>query len=133
MTKFELNGRVIKEGRAEGTALKSDEALSFFGLIDSKTGVVSEGGHVLEGKSVKNKILVFPSGKGSTVGSYSLYQLKKNKAAPKAIINEQCEPIVAVGAINADIPCVDKIDISKINSGDKIIIDGYKVFVERND
>jgi hypothetical protein len=125
----ELSGRIIKDGNAEGVALVSTEPVSFFGCIDPDTGIVTEKGHVLEGKSVKDTILVFPSGKGSTVGSYALYRLKKNGAAPAAIINRECEPIVAVGAIISDIPCVDKIDVSLIKSGDRVRIMGDRVMV----
>lgn len=126
---MKLSGRVIKAGNAEGVALVSTEPVSFFGCIDPDTGVVTEKGHVLEGKSVKDTILVFPSGKGSTVGSYALYRLKKNGAAPAAIINRECEPIVAVGAIISDIPCVDKIDVSLIKSGDRVRIMGDMVMI----
>jgi predicted aconitase with swiveling domain len=124
-----LSGRVIKAGNAEGVALVSTEPVSFFGCIDPDTGVVTEKGHVLEGKSVKDTILVFPSGKGSTVGSYALYRLKKSGAAPAAIINRECEAIVAVGAIISDIPCVDKIDVSLIKSGDRVRIIGDIVMI----
>jgi len=120
---MQLKGRVIHPGKAEGEALKSDSPVSFFGCVDAETGVVTEEGHELQGNSVKDKILIFPHGKGSTVSSYSLYRLKKNNSAPAGIINQECEPIVAVGAIISDIPCVDKIDISKIKNGDKVIID----------
>ncbi|MBN2015169.1 MAG: DUF126 domain-containing protein [Candidatus Altiarchaeota archaeon] len=124
---MELIGRVIKDGRVDGTALVSSEPISFFGCVDPETGVVTEKGHVLEGLSIRDSILVFPHGKGSTVGSYALYRLKKNGVAPKAIINQECEPIVAVGAIISDIPCVDKVDISKIKTGDSLQIEGNKV------
>lgn len=129
----EYEGRVIRAGFAKGTALKSDEPISFFGCVNPQTGVVTEAGHQLEGESVKDKILVFPEGKGSTVGSYTLYRMKKNNTAPRALINRLCEPIVAVGAIISEIPCVDGIDISKINSGDKIIIRDGVVFVNKNE
>ncbi len=128
----EYRARVIRNGFAEGIALKSEEPVSFFGCVNPETGVVVEKGHPLEGESIKDRILVFPEGKGSTVGSYSLYRMKKNNTAPRAIINRLCEPIVAVGAIISDIPCVDNIDISKINSGDRIVIrEGY-VFVDKD-
>jgi predicted aconitase with swiveling domain len=126
---MELRGRVIRSGKAEGNALVSREPVSFFGCIDPDSGVVTERGHVLEGECVRDKILVFPHGKGSTVGSYALYRLKRNKVAPKAIINRECEPIVAVGAIISDIPCVDRIDISVIETGDWVRIDGGRVMV----
>jgi predicted aconitase with swiveling domain len=124
-----MKGRIIKNGRAEAEAIVSSEPIGFFGGVDPETGVVIEKGHPLEGKSIKGKILVFPTGKGSTVGSYILYRLKKNNAAPAGIINEECEPIVAVGAIISDIPCVDKINTKNIKMSDKIKIEGEVVLV----
>jgi hypothetical protein len=85
--------------------------------------VLIEKGHELEGKNIKEKILVFPTGKGSTVGSYTLYRMKKNNTAPAGMINKECETIVAVGAIISEIPCVDKIDISKIKTRDIVEIE----------
>ena len=127
---MELKARVIKEGKAEGEALVSKEAISFLGGVDPETGKIIERGHSLEGKNVQGKILVFPNGKGSTVGSYILYRMKKNGVAPKAIINEKCEPIIATGAIISEIPCLDKIPIETINSGDKVIIDNDRVIIK---
>ncbi len=124
-----MKGRIINEGNAEGEAVVSREPIGFYGGIDAKTGIVIEKGHELEGKSVKDKILVFPRGKGSTVGSYVIYGLKKNGVAPKAIINEETETIVATGVILANIPCIDGIDVSKIKTGDKIKIEGDEVIV----
>lgn len=117
---MELKGRKIFAGYAKGEALVSSDAISFFGGVDPDSGKVIEKGHSLEGQIIKNKILVFPQGKGSTVGSYTLYQLKKKENAPKAIINENCETIVAVGAIISEIPCVDKIDIKNIKNGSQL-------------
>lgn len=122
-----LKGRVIKEGRAEGEALVSHDAIGFFGGVDPETGLVVEPGHELEGRSVSGKILIFPRGKGSTVGSYTLYRLRKKGLAPAGIINTQSEAIVAVGAIIANIPMVDRIDISCIKTGDEIAIKGDMV------
>ncbi len=83
----------------------------------------------LQGQSVKGKILVFPTGKGSTVGSYTLYRMKKNGAAPAGMINRECETVVAVGVIISEIPCIDKVDISKIKTGDKVNIENDSVTV----
>lgn len=118
-----MKGRIISPGKAEGEAIVSIEPIGFYGGIDIRTGVVIEKGHPLEGKSVKGKILVFPCGKGSTVGSYVIYGLKKNGVAPAGIINKETETIVATGVILAGIPCVDKIDIDKIKDGNKIFLD----------
>ena len=99
-----MKGRTISPGKAKGKAIVSTEPIGFYGGIDIKTGIVIEKGHPLEGKSVKDKILVFPCGKGSTVGSYVIYGLKKNGVAPKGIINKETETIVATGVILAGIP-----------------------------
>ena len=119
----QLKGRVIYKGSATGEALVTSQPISFYGGVDPATGVVIEKGHELQGQSVKDKILVFPTGKGSTVGSYTLYRMKKNGTAPSGMINNECETVVAVGAIISEIPCVDKIDIAKINKGDKVNIE----------
>ncbi len=122
-----LEGRIIKYGKIEGEAIVSTQPIGFLGGVDPDTGVFIEKGHPLEGKSIKGKILVFPTGKGSTVGSYVLYRMKKNGTAPLAMINEECEPIVAVGAIISDIPCVDRIEIGKIKNGSRLKIEGEKI------
>ncbi|TDA32184.1 MAG: hypothetical protein DSO02_05730 [Hadesarchaea archaeon] len=118
-----MKGRTVNPGKARGEALVSRSPLSFYGGVDPKTGMVVERGHELEGKSVKGKILIFPRGKGSTVGSYVIYALKKNGVAPLAIVNEETEPIVAAGVILADIPCVDKVDLSLLETGDLVEVD----------
>ena len=131
--KKEIKGRTISKGSAEGEVILSHEPISFFGGVDPDTGVVVESGHELEGKSVGGKILVFPHGKGSTVGSYTLYRMKKNGVAPKAIVNRECEPIVAVGAIISEIPAIDMLekDLLKIlRNGQKVRVDADKGVLE---
>ena len=118
-----LKGRAISAGVAVGEALVTGQPLSFYGGVDAKTGLVTEKGHELEGRSVRDKVLVFPRAKGSTVGSYVIYGLAKNGVAPKALVNEHTETIVATGAILAGIPCVDGIDISGFKNGDRLEVD----------
>ena len=122
-----LKGRAIFEGKAEGTALVSSSPMSFYGGVNPDTGEIVERGSELRGQSVKGKVLVFPQGKGSTVGSYVLYRLAKNSVGPAAIVNSKCETIVAVGAIISEIPCVDMIDISRIKNGTKVRVDGASI------
>ena len=124
-----MKGRIIKKGRAEGIALVSSESIGFLGGVDPETGIVVEKNHPLEGQDITGKILVFPTGKGSTVGSYTMYWLKKSGHAPKGIICEESEAIVAVGAIISHIPMVDKIDISQIKTGQTVKIEGEDVEV----
>jgi predicted aconitase with swiveling domain len=123
-------GRKIAGGSVEGEAIVTGEGISFYGSVDPDTGIVTEKGHPLEGKSVSGKVLVFPSGKGSTVGSYTMYRLKKNGKAPVAIINKECETVVAVGAIISEIPCVDHIDISQIKTGDMVRVNADEGVVD---
>jgi predicted aconitase with swiveling domain len=121
-----MKGRIISPGKTEGVAIVSTESIGFYGGIDIKTGIVIEKGHPLEGKSVTDKILVFPSGKGSTVGSYVIYGLNKNGVGPSGIINKETETIVATGVILAGIPCIDQINIDKIKDGDTVFLDADK-------
>lgn len=125
-----MKGRSISAGKAKGMALVTSEPISFYGGVDANTGLITEKGHPLEGKNVKDTILVFPRGKGSTVGSYVIYGLVRNGVAPKAIVNEETETIVATGAILAGIPCVDGIDLSFLKSGDVVEVDADKGTVE---
>jgi len=124
-----LRGRVIKAGRAAGQALVSREPIGFLGGVDPDTGFVLEPGHPLQGKSVAGTVLVFPTGKGSTVGSYTILRLARSGYAPAAMVNAQSEAIVAVGAIIADIPMVDQVDISLIQDGDWVVVEDGLVIV----
>jgi hypothetical protein len=126
---FVVKGRVIKPGVAKGEALVSPEPIGFLGGVDAETGIVTERGHPLEGQCVADKVLVFPTGKGSTVGSYVLYQLAANDLAPAAILNAESEPIVAVGAIIGAIPMVDRVPIIQIETGDRVRVEDERVAV----
>jgi len=119
---MKLIGRMIYPGQISGEALISHMGISFYGGVDPETGIITEAKHDLEGQTIAGKVLVFPSGKGSTVGSYVLYRLKKNGHAPLAIINTDCETITAVGCIIAEIPCLDQVDISQIETGMPLIV-----------
>lgn len=123
-------GRKIYKGIAEGTAIVTKDAISFYGGVDPETGRIVEVGHELEGQSITGKVLVFPTGKGSTVGSYTMYRMKKNKTAPAAIVNVEIDTIIAVGCIISEIPCIDKIDISNIKTGQKLSVNGSEGIVE---
>ena len=130
---LKLKAHIVSRGSAKGDALVTSQPISFLGSVDPMTGVVVEKGHELAGKSIKGKVLVFPSGKGSTVGSYVIYQLKKNGVAPSAMINIKTEPIVAVGAIISGIPLVDRVEkdpVTTIKTGDKVLVDAIVGSVE---
>ena len=97
--------------------------ISFYGGVDPDSGLVTEAGHDLQGQSLAGKVLVFPTGKGSTVGSYVLYRLKHNGLSPAAILNASCETITAVGCIIAEIPCIDQVEIEKLTTGMVLHVD----------
>lgn len=127
---MKLQGRKIYQGQVKGEALVTTMGISFFGGVDPDTGLVVERGHELEGQSISHKILVFPTGKGSTVGSYTLYRLKLAGLAPAAIVNAECETITAVGCIIAEIPCVDHIPVEQLQTGTRLAVDGERGVVE---
>ncbi len=130
---IKLKGRTISRGSVEGEVLISRDPISFLGSVDPKTGIVIEEKHSLSGMSIKGKVLIFPHGKGSTVGSYVMYQLKKNGVAPAAIINLETEPIVAVGAIISEIPLVDMLERNPyeiLKDGDFVLVNGSEGYVE---
>lgn len=128
MKYMEMKGRAISRGVVECEALVSRKPISFLGGVN-REGVVVDRESDIYGKSIRDKILVFPTGKGSTVGSYVIYALGK-RGILKGIVNRECEPIVATGAILGRIPLVDKVDISKIDTGDWIVLDGDRGIVK---
>lgn len=122
-TQKTLAGRTIFPGKVIAEALVSRMSISFYGGVDPESGLITEAGHDLEGQTIAGKILVFPTGKGSTVGSYVLYRLKQNGHAPSAIINQECETITAVGCIIAEIPCIDMVNLDPLRSGMTLELD----------
>ncbi len=128
---FTLRGRVICEGRAAGPALVSPAPIGFLGGVDPDTGIVLEPGHPHAGRSIAGTVLVFPTGKGSTVGSYTVLRLGRSGHGPAAMINAESEAIVAVGALLAGIPMVDQVDITTIQDGDWVTVAGDTIVVTR--
>ncbi|HDQ70918.1 MAG TPA: DUF126 domain-containing protein [Chloroflexi bacterium] len=126
-----LTGRIVKAGEGRGEALVSPEPIGFLGGVDPDTGVVIEPGHPLEGQCVAGRVLVFPTGKGSTVGSYTIYRLARNSLAPAAIVNVEADPVVAVGAIIAEIPMIDQIEVTCISTGDWVRLSGAELTIWR--
>jgi len=116
--KFE--GRSISTGKAEGTVVKLEEAFSFLGGVDGSTGDL----RVESKENIAGKILVFPQGKGSTVGSFTMYDLKVHGKQPAAVVNRSAETIVATGAVISSIPMIDRIDVNLIRNGDRMIVNG---------
>jgi len=106
-----ITGRGISGGTGTGRLLVSPAPISFLSGVDPETGVIVETGHPLKGSCIAGRVLAFPYGKGSTVGSYVLYALSRNGHAPAAIVNTEAEAIIATGAIIANIPMIDRISV----------------------
>ncbi|HOI40611.1 MAG TPA: DUF126 domain-containing protein [Methanobacterium sp.] len=126
--------RKISRGKAKGEVILSHEPLSFLGGVDPKTGNVIDRGHQLYKQNISGRILVIPSGKGSTVGSYVIFQMAKNNTAPQAIIAMEAEPIIATGAIMASIPMVDhpEEDVLEIlTDGDLVEVDADAKIIKK--
>ena len=105
-----FKGRRVVKGRVAGEALISKEPISFLGGIDPLTGNVTEKGHELEGHNVTGKVLIYPTGKGSTGGSYRIYDMVHRGTAPAALVNREAEPITVIGAVLGNIPMVDRVN-----------------------
>jgi hypothetical protein len=122
-TEITLKCHRIIRGYGEGKALVSHEPICFY-LTDPKTGVVREKNHELAGRSVRDKVLVFPSGKASSVVQIDgLFKLTSNKAAPKAMIVKDVETVLIVSAFIARVPLVDRLEkdpFKIIRSGDQV-------------
>lgn len=126
-----LTGRKISQGKSHGRILLCPNPVSFLGGVNPADGKVADAS--TNGQSAKDRVFAFPRGKGSTVGSYVIYDMKEHGTLPAAIINESAEPIVATGAVMASVPMVDSIDLSLLREGDECIVDGSSGTIELPD
>ncbi|MBI3254191.1 MAG: DUF126 domain-containing protein [Nitrosopumilales archaeon] len=117
--------KVIVKGKAKGKILKSKIPINFLGAVDKKTGIIRDNKHDLFQKSIKNTILVFPYGVGSSVGAYTIYSLKSNNSAPYAMICQRADLTVASGCALANIPLVivTQKEYDSIKNGEEISLD----------
>lgn len=117
--------KVLVSGKVQGVVLKSKNPINFLGTVDKKTGIISDKNHDLFEKSIKDTILVFPSGVGSSVGAYTIYSIKSNSSAPLAMICQKADLTVATGCALANIPLITITDeeFASIKNGMKILLD----------
>ena len=129
-----IKGRSVSKGIAKGRALVSRQRISFLGAVDPVTGIFVDRSLDVYGQEVSNRVLIFPGGKGSTVGSYVIYQLKMHAKSPLAmIVTHRADTIVAVGAIIAEIPTVDspESDLTKlIKDDEEVLVNGTEGYIE---
>lgn len=98
--------KVIVKGKTQGKILKTNTPINFLGAVDKKSGVINDSKHDLAGKSIKDTVLVFPHGVGSSVGAYTIYSLKSNNSAPLGMVCKKVDLTVASGCALANIPLV---------------------------
>jgi len=120
--------KVLVSGKVQGTVLKSNDPINFLGTVDKKTGIISDKNHDLFEKSLKDSILVFPSGVGSSVGAYTIYSIKSNNVAPRAMICQKADLTVATGCALANIPLITITDEEFLS-----IEDGIKISLDTDD
>jgi len=127
--KISLKCHKIVGGYGEGEALVSHEPICFY-LTDPKTGIVREKNHELAGKNLANKVLVFPSGKASSVVQIDgLFKLASHNVAPKALIVKDVETVLIVSAFLVKVPLVDRLEkdpFEIIHTGDFVKVDAEK-------
>ena len=117
--------KILVSGKVQGIVLKSEKPINFLGTVDKKTGIISDKNHDLFEKSIKDTILVFPSGVGSSVGAYTIYSIKSNNTAPLAMICKKADLTVVTGCALTNIPLIIISDeeFSSIKNGMKISLD----------
>lgn len=116
----------ISKGTAEGEIILSKDAVCFY-TVQPETGEVIESNHDLQGQNVAGKILVMPSGKGSSVvQADGLYKLQLHGKEPLALVVEHADTVLVSSAIIMKTPMVHKVDkefYQQIQTGTKVRID----------
>ena len=128
-----FDGRRVVGGRAEGAVLAAEKPLSLLGGVDAARGAVLDPESPIRGERVGGRVLAVPHGKGSTVGSYVLYALRKRGVAPSAILAAKAETILAVGAVISDVPMVDRVPVDLLRTGDRVAVDADAGIVDGPD
>jgi predicted aconitase with swiveling domain len=117
--------KVIVAGKASGRILKTNIPINFLGTVDKNTGIINDPKHDLYNISMKDSILVFPNGVGSSVGAYTIYSIKSHNSAPTAMICKKVDLTVASGCALANIPLViaTEQEYEKLHLGKEILLD----------
>lgn len=131
MSKTVFKGRSIRAGVVEGEAIVTSQRLSFLGGVDPEKGLITEKGHELCNTSMKDKILVFPSLKGSAAGMWIIERLTRHNCGPKAMIVDKSDGILIGGVVLGDIPTVEyESSTTTIKTGQKVKVDGKQGTIE---
>ena len=123
---IEIRGKGVVAGKAEGEALVADATLSFWGEVDAVTGKIIAVGHPLEGESLKDRVLVIRSTKGSSGTPMILNLAKLEGQAPVAFVNVEVDGLAALGCIVNEIPMMSELDcdpFEHVETGDHLVVD----------
>lgn len=101
MTEDRADGHTLVPGRASGAAVVLEEPLSFWGGFDPVTGAVVDPSHPQAGAVLTDRVLIMPSGRGSSSSSSVLAEAIRRGTGPRAILLWHPDPILAVGAMVA--------------------------------
>jgi uncharacterized protein len=133
MEKIVIRGRCVVPGVSEGEALVTDQQISGWGGIDSRTGTIVETRHALRGLSFAGKVLVFPGAKGSSGWSNAFHLTRTFGVAPAAMLFNEMTTKVALGAVVTRAPCMTDFDqnpLDLIETGDWVRVDADQGLVE---
>ena len=121
--------KTIVKGTVKGIVMKTSSPINFLGAVDKITGIIRDDKHDKFEKSIKNSILVFPHGIGSSVGAYTIYSLKKNNSAPSAMICTDADLSVVSGCALANIPMVivTKEKFDSLQDGEEFSLDSESI------
>lgn len=131
----ELRSHVGIGPTVEGIALVADDNFSARYDLDRLKGVFSRPSHKLYGQSYQDMILVLNTAKGGVATAWMLYEMTSRQIAPKAILFNQANTILAQGAALANLTMVDRFadgDVTQlIKTGDhlRVIPDQGQVIV----
>jgi predicted aconitase with swiveling domain len=127
-----LTGKVSHPGTAEGEILLLTEPVSFWGGVDHH-GEIIDVHHAQHKAKMTNKILVMPSGRGSSSATAVLAELIRTGDGPLAIIMLQCDTILVIGAlVSAEIYGISMPIVELEREQYAQLSDGMRVTVDAN-
>ncbi|NBO42792.1 MAG: DUF126 domain-containing protein [Betaproteobacteria bacterium] len=127
-----LTGKVSHPGVAEGEVLLLTEPVSFWGGVDHH-GEIIDVHHAQHKAKMTNKVLVMPSGRGSSSATAVLAELIRTGDGPLAIIMLQCDTILVIGAlVSAEIYGISLPIVELEQAEYDQLSDGMQVMVDAN-
>ena len=125
-----MRGRAVVPGEARGSALVSDEPLSFWGGYDWRTGEITDRRHPLSGQVATGRVLCLPATRGSSTTTAVLLEAVRAGTAPAAIVSPGVDLFLALASVVAGelygrpLPLValDPGDFRQLRSGDRVTV-----------